>query len=117
MKDQDKYRECDEMFNKKVNELLNLCPNTNEDSEIVEFGYKSNNDDTLYSIADFGNIKNFIHTQIDLAEERVIEKILEKVRVYVEKVKVEEIYVSSIPLGVLAKILSSLKSENKNKDI
>lgn len=48
-------------FEEKVNQLRREVPDTNEESDVFEFGYKINVSDTLYTIADWGNIKSHLH--------------------------------------------------------
>jgi len=86
MKDQDKYKEVDERFDKEF-PIEDFC---SAHSDYIPH-----------------NIKLFIHAYIDLAERRVIERIFEVV------VNSDTENLRSL----LLLTLSSLKSENKNKDI
>jgi hypothetical protein len=109
MKDQDKYKEVDERFDKEF-PIEDFC---SAHSDYIPH-----------------NIKLFIHAYIDLAERRVVERIKEYLENRIKELK-ECIVDKKLYEGykehtetryfevrkIQDELLSSLKSENKNKDI
>ncbi len=72
-------------FDEKRNELRNIPPlGDGVDSEIVEFGYKTQRGNELFSVVDWGNIKAFIASEIATAynqgKEEVVKAIDEEKR-------------------------------------
>lgn len=56
-------------FDEKVKELHNQRPELYRESKPVAFGYSIDRDTEVFRIVDFGNIKNFISTELQKARE------------------------------------------------
>lgn len=71
----------------KVKELKDQRPSLYKIAPVVEFGYSVDRDDELFRVVDFGNIKKFIHTIEQKAEQRAKAELNESFREYIKGLK------------------------------
>lgn len=73
-----------EAFDEKKKELYNPDQEWNiaGETDVVEFGYRVSDGDSIYTVPFWGNIKKFISSALATQRQEVLEEIEEKVEVF-----------------------------------